>query len=88
MPLPVRIKQQLMTLDAPLLRLELIADVLEQSGITGSAHRRMPEFDSSLNGVYETATFSAAFSWLARLQPGPWRRIPQFPRALCPVAYR
>jgi hypothetical protein len=32
----VRIKQQLMTLDAPLLRLELIADVLEQSGITGS----------------------------------------------------
>lgn len=36
LPLPVRIKQQLMTLDAPLLRLELIADVLEQSGITGS----------------------------------------------------
>ena len=42
LPLPVRIKQQLMTLDAPLLRLELIADVLEQSGITGSA----PQDDS------------------------------------------
>ena len=35
LPLPVRIKQQLMTLDAPLLRLELIADMLEQSGIAG-----------------------------------------------------
>jgi hypothetical protein len=30
LPLPVAIKQQLMTLDNPLLRLELIADVLEQ----------------------------------------------------------
>lgn len=35
LPLPVRVKQQLMTLDAPLLRLELIADVLDQSGIAG-----------------------------------------------------
>ena len=32
LPLPVAIKQQLMTLDNPLLRLELIADVLEQGG--------------------------------------------------------
>ena len=31
-----KVSAQLMTLDAPLLRLELIADVLEQSGITGS----------------------------------------------------
>ena len=30
LPLPVAVKQQLMTLDNPLLRLELIADVLEQ----------------------------------------------------------
>lgn len=36
LPLPVRIKQQLMTLDSPLLRLELIADVLDQSGIAGT----------------------------------------------------
>ena len=33
LPLPTRIKQQLMTLDSPLLRLELVADVLEQNGI-------------------------------------------------------
>ena len=32
LPLPVAVKQQLMTLDNPLLRLELIADVLEQGG--------------------------------------------------------
>lgn len=37
LPLPARIKQQLMTLDAPLLRLELIADMLDQSGIGGSS---------------------------------------------------
>lgn len=37
LPLPLQIKQQLMTLDAPLLRLELISDLLDQSGITGSA---------------------------------------------------
>ena len=32
LPLPIAVKQQLMTLDNPLLRLELIADVLEQGG--------------------------------------------------------
>lgn len=35
LPLPLQIKQQLMTLNAPLLRLELIADLLDQNGITG-----------------------------------------------------
>jgi Lon protease-like protein len=33
LPLPVSIKQQLMALDSPLVRLELVADVLERSGI-------------------------------------------------------
>lgn len=33
LPMPVLVKQQLMTLDSPLLRLELVADVLEKSGI-------------------------------------------------------
>lgn len=33
LPLPVHVKQQLMTLDSPLLRLELVSDVLERSGI-------------------------------------------------------
>ena len=36
LPLPLNIKQQLMTLDSPLLRLELVADVLEQMGIGGA----------------------------------------------------
>lgn len=36
LPLPVLVKQQLMTLDNPLLRLELVADVLEKSGIDAS----------------------------------------------------
>lgn len=36
LPLTVSIKQQLMTLDSPLLRLELVADVLEQMGIGGA----------------------------------------------------
>lgn len=33
LPLPVKIKQQLMVLDSALLRLELVADVLEQNGL-------------------------------------------------------
>lgn len=33
LPLPASVKQQLMTLDSPLLRLELVADVLEQNGL-------------------------------------------------------
>lgn len=33
LPLPLAVKQQLMTLDSPLLRLELIADLLERNGI-------------------------------------------------------
>jgi Lon protease-like protein len=33
LPMPVSIKQQLMALDSPLVRLELVADVLERSGI-------------------------------------------------------
>ncbi|WP_417283342.1 LON peptidase substrate-binding domain-containing protein [Comamonas sp.] len=36
LPLPILVKQQLMTLDNPLLRLELVADVLEKSGIGAS----------------------------------------------------
>ncbi|MBV8248239.1 MAG: LON peptidase substrate-binding domain-containing protein [Comamonas sp.] len=36
LPLSVSIKQQLMTLDSPLVRLELVADVLEQNGIGSS----------------------------------------------------
>lgn len=37
LPLPASVKQQLMTLDSPLLRLELVADVLEQNGIGPSS---------------------------------------------------
>ncbi|MDR0226216.1 MAG: LON peptidase substrate-binding domain-containing protein [Burkholderiaceae bacterium] len=33
LPLPMELKQRLMTLDSPLVRLELVADVLERSGI-------------------------------------------------------
>lgn len=33
LPLPVALKQQLMALDSPLVRLELVADLLERSGI-------------------------------------------------------
>ena len=34
LPMPVEIKQRLMTLDSPLLRLELVADILERTGIS------------------------------------------------------
>jgi Lon protease-like protein len=35
LPLPLAVKQQLMTLDSPLLRLELVADMLDRNGING-----------------------------------------------------
>jgi uncharacterized protein len=35
LPLPVQIKQRLMELDNPLVRLELVSDVLARTGITG-----------------------------------------------------
>lgn len=34
LPLPVELKQRLMALDSPLLRLELVADILERTGIS------------------------------------------------------
>ena len=34
LPMPLRVKQQLMELDNPLLRLELVCDILERSGIS------------------------------------------------------
>lgn len=43
LPLPVSVKQQLMTLDSPLLRLELVADVLEQNGIGSAQPPTQPE---------------------------------------------
>ncbi|MDA8454603.1 LON peptidase substrate-binding domain-containing protein [Acidovorax sp. GBBC 3334] len=35
LPVPIELKQQLMQLDSPLLRLELVGDVLERTGIAG-----------------------------------------------------
>jgi Lon protease-like protein len=35
LPLPVSLKQRLMELDNPLVRLELVSDVLTRTGITG-----------------------------------------------------
>ena len=35
LPLPVQLKQQMMELDNPLVRLELISDVLARTGIAG-----------------------------------------------------
>ena len=43
LPLTVSVKQQLMTLDSPLLRLELVADVLEQNGIGSAQPPTQPE---------------------------------------------
>ncbi len=34
LPLPLALRQQLMALDNPLMRLELVSDVLERTGIT------------------------------------------------------
>ena len=36
LPLPVALKQRLMELDNPLVRLELVTDVLAKTGIAGS----------------------------------------------------
>lgn len=34
LPMPVELKQRLMALDNPLLRLELVSDILERTGIS------------------------------------------------------
>lgn len=47
LPMPISIKQQLMALDSPLVRLELVADVLERSGI---GHAQGPAPGSSSAG--------------------------------------